>query len=255
MKTVRTIYYLIAVAALGGLFSLKGELDGAVPPSPYDPEEQIRFLDEWLQSFPDQYSINIAHSFNRNSSSTTTWMNRGNSTEHFDIRYIEKTPPEKPFRMEQDLLEKYGQYTEFPGESLFLNFSVHTPGQEQFILRPMRKNYIDGRLAYASMWVYSYGRRDRILLIFEDQDHHVWELDGGPLDFHGWRRLSISAPPRAHILREREGVNYRFALTGIKIQSSRFSDPGDVALIIDNLLVIGEKSGLKFPGMEQPDGW
>lgn len=217
-------------------------------PGPNDALGQVRLLDYLLSGEDGRYRLLVADSFEGR-----PWAARAASNPLAQVSYIYKTPDNEAFKREQSLLETYTR--DGFRQSLFIHTSFETPGRESFWIRPATPVKLEGQLLRCSLWVHSEGYLHTLVLLFRNADGQKVNVDLGGLHWKGWRRIDVQLPP-ALFRRGRGATNrYTHQLTGILIRSHPLSEPGDVALMLDHLLVVSDVAEFRYPGFEYRDAW
>lgn len=226
-----------------------GDLTAAPRSRPHDALGQVKLLEQLLLEGGDRYRLIIVEPFEND----RPWTTRAPSTELSDIRYLYKAPVGEAFRRESDLINRLQQTGS--EQSLFVHTSFTDPGRQSYTILPSRKITVRGRLFRASLWVHSHMYLHRLELIFENSSGKTVRVSAGNLYWRGWRRLEIPLPPT---LFKRGSVTerfYRHQFKGFRIISHPLAQPGDVALLFDNLLILSDESEYRYPGNEYSDSW
>ena len=239
---VRTLLALGAVIALLPLH--------AVPvAAPNDAAGQVQLLDWLLSSEGGRYSLLVAEPFEN----TRPWRPRAASNPLATVSYVFRTPEGPAFEREKALVEAHA--TSDFRQSLFIHTSFEIPGRESFWVQPAEPIRLQGQLLRCTLWVHSNGYLHSLSLLFKNADGREVRVHAGSLHWTGWRRLDLQLP-RSLFRRGRRATNrYQHELTGLLITSHPLAEPGDVALMLDQLLIVADTSEFRYPGFEQRDGW
>ncbi len=216
---------------------------------PNDPLGQVVALDWLLANESRRYSLLIAEPFE----DVRPWRPRAASNPLSSAAYIYKTPDGPAFDREKLLVEPRSSAENL--RSLFVHTSFEIPGRESYLLQPAEPIPLTGQLLRCSLWVHSNGYLHTLSLIFRNADGREVRAALGSLHWHGWRRVEVQLPP-ALFRRGRRAVNrYKHELTGILISSHPLAPPGDVAILLDQLLILADTSEFRYPGFELQDSW
>lgn len=233
---------------------LFGTLQAREYPAPYDAAGQVEVLDRLIETTGGRYRLWPTDLFEEQ----RLYRPRGNSTMLSDVRFLFKTPDQPAFRREAEVIRSRlrspdGNTGPDPlrfERSLFVHTSFEIPGRQSYRLEAAEPVVVRGQLYRASLWVHSRMYRHSLSLLFRNADGREVRAPLGPLLWHGWRRLEVQLPPELY----RRGRNlerrYRHEFLGFVIKSHPKSQPGDVALLFDNLLIVSDIQELAYPGAE-----
>lgn len=240
---------LLVSALVLPVFSSRGLRANAYPP-PYDARGRVLALEALLNTQGDRYSLTVLEPFE----ALRQYRPHAPSTELAEARYVYQTPDVPGFAEELRIVEAFGE-NQTNNQSLLLQCSFTSPGRQHFEIRPSEPLRINGQPYRLSLWIHSQSYRHRIEFIFRNADGQTVRVDGGPLNWKGWRRLDLTLPARLY--RAGRRVNHRFGaqLDAIVIHSHPGEEPGAMALLLDQLLVLTDMQLLKYPGGGIVDSW
>lgn len=236
---------LLLVSAHGGC----SRLDGVPMPKPYDALGQVKLLDWILSEKPRSYRLLLADSFEN----IRPWRPRAASTQLSDVRFVYKTPVGRAFEREKLIIDGFTKTNH--EQSLFIHTSFDVPGRQVYWLRPDIEVRLPGKLFRASLWVHSNSYLHRLVLLFENANGKEVRVSAGSLYWKGWRRLDLQLPQSLFKRGRRAKNRYLHKFTGFLIISHPRADPGDVALLLDNLIVLTDIREFRYPGVEYSDNW
>lgn len=246
-------------------------------PAPYDAAGQIAVLDELIETTAGRYRLYAADLFEEQH----RYAPRANSTMLSDVRFLYRPVSDPAFAAERKLLARRLRQSDTgtgvlwqtnndlrrnrqnadaanagqPGgpefeRSLFVHTSFEVPGRQSYRLEVSEPIVLEGQLYRASVWVHSRMYRHTISLLFRSANGHEVRVPLGPLLWRGWRRLDVALPPELFQRGRQIGRRYRHEFVGFLIKSHPKAQPGDVALLFDNLLVLSDVRELSYPGAE-----
>ncbi len=244
MQRQRTLTLLVSLLLLT-------PLEGRELTFPRDTAGKVRFLGKLMEQEKGRYRLYLAESFENG----TPWSPRASSSPLNDLRFLPRIPDTPPFLREKEILERYAEGTHSFRRSLFVHTSFEIPGRQNYWIRPLRPLPLRGRLARVSLWVHSQMYPHSLTLLFKNASGQEVRVEMGHLAWKGWRRLERALPPSLFIRGRIPDRFYTHKLTGILIESSPRSDPGDMALFLDNLVVLSDISEFRYDGFEIEDNW
>lgn len=217
----------------------------------YDPQGQLRVLDELLAMKPEHYRLTLIDSFER----MRPYRARAASNSHSDIYFVHRIPPGRAFRTERNLIHGWTTGDTTFEQSLLIHTTVEIPGEQNFHIIPQENVMISGQPFRASLWVHSNMYRHKLILLFENADGQEVRVTAGRLDWNGWRRLDIRLPEELYRRGRGPGRLFGGKFTGFLIETSPHSEAGDMAVMLDNFLVVTDILALQYPGSEIMDTW
>lgn len=240
---------------LAGLVLAPQQIRAREVPAPYDAMGQVEILDQLIESTGGRYRLWPTDLFEQQ----RLYKARGNSTMLSDVRYIFKTPADPAFRREEQVLQNRlrtpdGDTGPDPlgfERSLFVHTSFEIPGRQTYRLEAQEPVVVRGQLYRASLWVHSNMYRHTLSLLFRNASGKEVRVALGPLLWHGWRRLEVQLPPELFDRGRNIQRRYRHEFLGFLIKSHPKTEPGDVALMFDNLLVVSDIQELSYPGASE----
>ena len=238
---------------LGALLGLVAAgLSARELPAPYDADGQVEMLDQLIESYGGRYRLWPVDLFENE----RQYAPVANSTMLSDVRSIYKTPEQPAFAREAAVIEnRWIPASSAPeklgfSRSLFVHTSFEIPGRQSYRLEVQQPAVIEGQLFRASLWVHSNMYRHGLELLFRNADGREVRVPLGPLLWHGWRRLEVQLPPELYRRGRHIERRYRHEFLGFLIRSHPKTEPGDVALLFDSLLVVSDVQELGYPGVE-----
>lgn len=224
---------------------------GAERPLPYDAEAQVRLWDGLVTTRKDRYEIVVVEPFEN----LRRWKSRAASTPLDEIRYVFKTPNERAFQLDKDLLHAWAPDDLEFEQSLLVHTNFSVPGEQVYAAYPDRPIPIKGLPERMCLWVHSEGYHHRLVFIFRNADDREVRVELPPLIWKGWRRVDVNLPDALKRRGRRAGHHTGAHLTGFLIESHRLSGAGEVAVLLDNLAILTDTVDLRYPGSEIPDQW
>ena len=137
-----------------------------------------------------------------------------------------------------------------------IHTSFHSPGRENYTLRPGKPVALRGLPDRVSLWLHGDSTLHSLELLFRDASGHEIPVYAGKLEHNGWKRFEVRLPEQLRKFPERlnEGAQKQF-FTGIRIVSHPSEKAGDTAILVDNILLMTRPYPLDYPGMSIPDNW
>ena len=233
------------------LFVFFGPLRASEIPRPYDAEGQLAVLEGYLAAKPDRYRLLVLDTFEN----LRPYDSHASSSALDDIRFVYRSPENRAFRQEKDMVTAFGTGEISFEQCLFVHTSFELPGQQVFEFRPRVTVPFHGQPVRVSVWIHSQMYRHRLALLFENADSRPVRVDAGYLNWNGWRRVSLELPAELHRRGRGPGKPFGGKFMGFLIESSPNSEAGDVALMFDDLLLLTDMGQLQYPGSEISDTW
>ena len=218
-------------------------------PKPYDALGQVNLMDGLLSEKPNRYRLLVVDTFEN----LRPYRPRAASTDLSDVRYIFKTPDERAFQIERELVEGWSDLKPAFERSLMVYTSFSVPGRQSYWLRPAEPVFVRGQLFRGSIWVHSNTYRHSLTLLFENADGREIRVPLANLHWDGWRRLSFSLPAELYRRGRRADNRYDHKFTGFLITSHPLGKAGPVAIMLDNFLIISDYKEFQYPGFEYLD--
>lgn len=241
-----------ALASLGVLLMAgrSVDLEANVYPPPYDAKGRVLALEALLTTQGDRYSLVVLEPFE----GIRQYRPHAPSTELAETRYVHQTPDDPGFAEERRMVEAFGENAT-NDQSLLVQCSFTSPGRQHFEIRPSEPLRITGQPYRLSLWIHSQSYRHRLEFVFRNADGQSVHVDAGNLNWKGWRRIDLTLPDRLY--RAGRRVQHRFGaeLESIVIHSHPGEQPGAVALLLDQLLILTDMQLLRYPGSGIVDSW
>lgn len=241
--TLPAIALAISLLSAGGLM-------GTEFPKPYDADGQVKFLDQLLAEFSGRIRLLPVDLFE----GEIQYRPRAASTDLCDIRSLELGPQSEASVAEGAVIAKYAKADASFERSLFIHTSFNIPGQTLRIM-PHNRIQLRGQLLRVSLWIHSKSYRHSLSLMFVNTDGREVEVPVGQLTWEGWRRIDLRLPRSLYQRGKRLEMRYLRHFDGFLIRSAQPEEPGNLAIMIDNLLVLSDFGELNYPGIEILDEW
>ena len=229
-------------------------------PKPYYPMSQVDFLSRFLRENSTDFHLIAVDLFEKEGN----YRPYAPSSQLSQLRYvISKAKDKAPaFAAEMKLIKlvkgqarKDAKASPASTKSLAVQTSFRSPGRENFVFHAVTPISFSYELVQASLWIHSRKYPHKLVLIFEDAKGSRVYVSTGPLLWHGWRRVSLDLPVSLAVfprLRDRRQPKF----IGFMIKSPHYwAADRQIALQIDNFLVLGRIRRPSFAGDEVPDNW
>ncbi|MCB1142186.1 MAG: hypothetical protein H7A24_08745 [Leptospiraceae bacterium] len=216
-----------------------------------DEDETIRSIQK-LSDFSkqgDRFSVIEIESFD----GSRSWEFHKSTSYLQNHSFSENLPDSNPFQKETEVFKEV--LSKENPRSLFIQTYLEIPDREKIWIRPTEPIVLGrGIPVRASVWLRSESYRGNIFLVWKSSDGKLVRVNGGDLNFWGWKRLDISLP-----FREKSGLNTyrkkRYEFLGIQMQFSKLQKKSTFLFYLDRILVLLDKKPRDYPGVEIDDGW
>jgi hypothetical protein len=218
-------------------------------PDPADDAGRVQILKKTLSSGSERFILIPAELFEQD----RIWRVYNPSTALNIISFTEKTPSGPVFTEENDLIKSF--YPSYNSRySLMIHTSFEHPGTEQFRMIPSHEILLPETILRLSVWVHSESYAHRLILLFEDSRQKEIRVNLGSLDFKGWKRIEKNLPAELSTYFYHGRPNGRQSrLKAVIIESGSSEKRGDATILLDSLLILGEKD--KRTETEKPEPW
>jgi hypothetical protein len=129
-------------------------------------------------------------------------------------------------------------------------------GASYFAVHPLNPIPVEGVVKTISLWVVGRNYNHMLRLQFEDYRGQMQELVVGPLNFTGWKKLTVAIPPT--IIQTEYHYTYRsgIRITGLQIDCDPLDAYGTYYIYFDDLRAVTDLFGeSNRDADDMSDGW
>jgi len=129
-------------------------------------------------------------------------------------------------------------------------------GDAFFVIRPENPIPVEGIVKTLSIWVVGRNFNHTLKVLFTDYNGQEQSLTVGPLNFVGWKKLTVAIPPS--ILQSEYHFNYRsgIRITGLEIDTDPMDSYGTYYVYFDDMRAVTDLFGeSKRDTDDMSDGW
>lgn len=150
-------------------------------------------------------------------------------------------------------LSDFSQKEANKARELFLSF-MH-PGKERETYLLKKPITFTGIVKAVVFYLKSHNYQHSLYLLVSAPKIPLQEIYIRDLDFQGWQRFEVKIPA-FYLRRNPKKQNlYEFTFHGFSIKSHFRENPGYCHLVLDQILVLVDRSEELLPGFEQKDQW
>jgi hypothetical protein len=129
-------------------------------------------------------------------------------------------------------------------------------GASYFSVHPLNPIPVEGIVKTVSVWVVGRNYNHVLKLQFEDYRGQAQELVVGPLNFTGWKKLTVAIPPT--ILQSEYHYTYKsgIRITGLQVECDPLDSYGTYYIYFDDLRAVTDLFGESSRDTDDmSDGW
>lgn len=129
-------------------------------------------------------------------------------------------------------------------------------GFNRFSILAYRPLPVEGVVKTVSVWVVGRNTNNVLKLVVEDQDGHVADLSFGPLNFMGWKELTVAIPPSLVQTNYRRSFISGINILGFVVDCNPLEDYGSYYIYFADMRAVTDLFGLQQRATDDmSDNW